>query len=71
MIDVAAPLLLVAVAVAYARRVSTLAAPRPPGGRSGARSRSPPGSCSCSLADLPPLSTIADELVVAHMASTC
>ena len=67
MIDVAAPLLLVAVAVAYARRVSTLARRD--------RSVNPwrqvsfaAGLVILMLADVPPISTIADELVVAHMA---
>lgn len=66
MIDVAAPLLLVAVAVAYARRVATLAR------------RDRPVNLWCQVsfaaglvlllaADVPPVSTIAEELVVAHM----
>jgi cytochrome c oxidase assembly factor CtaG len=66
MIDVLAPLALIAIAAAYARRVSTLAR------------RSRPvelwrqlcfagGVLLLLVADLPPLSTVAEELVVAHM----
>jgi putative membrane protein len=67
MIDVAAPLLLVAVAVAYARRVSTLARRDRP--VSPWRQVSfAAGLVILMLADVPPISTIADELVVAHMA---
>jgi putative membrane protein len=66
-IDVLAPLALIAVGAAYARRSSTLA-------REG---RGVPlwrqvsfgaGLVLLVVADMPPLATIADELVVAHMA---
>jgi len=67
MIDVAAPLLLVAVAVAYARRVSTLAHRERPVGLWRQISFAG-GLLILLLADLPPISTIADELVVGHMA---
>ncbi|MCD6014035.1 MAG: cytochrome c oxidase assembly protein [Solirubrobacterales bacterium] len=67
MIDVAAPLLLVAVAVAYARRVSTLARRDRPVNPWRQVSFAA-GLVILMLADLPPISTIADELVVAHMA---
>jgi putative membrane protein len=65
-IDAGAPLLLIAVAVAYALRVRTLAA----------RERPVPlwrqaffaaGILLLLVSDLPPLSTVAEELVVAHM----
>lgn len=66
-IDIAAPLLLAAVAAGYARRVSTLA-----------RRGSPvalwrqlcfaAGLLLLLVADLPPLATAAEEIVVAHMA---
>jgi putative membrane protein len=66
-IDVAAPLLLVVVAAAYARRVSTLAARGQPVELwrqlcVGA------GLVLLLVADVPPVSTLAEELVVAHMA---
>jgi putative membrane protein len=66
-IDIAAPLLLVAVALGYVRRAATLA------GRGHPvdvwRQVSFAGGIVLLLAaDLPPLSTIAEELVVAHMA---
>ncbi|MGH2988137.1 MAG: cytochrome c oxidase assembly protein [Solirubrobacterales bacterium] len=66
MIDVAAPLLLVAVAVAYARRVATLA------GRDRPVDLWRQVSFAAGLvlllaADVPPVATIAEELVVAHM----
>jgi len=67
MIDVAAPLLLVAVAVAYARRVSTLARRDRPVNPWRQVSFAA-GLVILMLADVPPISTIADELVVAHMA---
>jgi putative membrane protein len=66
-IDVLAPLALIAVGAAYAKRSSTLAA----------RGRAVPfwrqlcfaiGLVVLVLADLPPLATLAEELVVAHMA---
>jgi putative membrane protein len=66
-IDVVAPLLLVAVALGYARRVSTLV-------RRGRRVdlwrqvSFAAGIVVLLLADVPPLSTVAEELVVAHMA---
>ena len=65
-IDAGAPLLLIAVAAAYALRVRTLAA----------RERPVPlwrqaffaaGILLLLVSDLPPLSTVAEELVVAHM----
>ena len=67
MIDVLGPLLLVAVAFAYVRRSSTLAS----------RERPVPvwrqacfgvGLLLVAVADLPPASGVAEELVVAHMA---
>lgn len=66
-IDVAAPLLLVAVAYAYARRASTLA-------RRGAPVALWRQLCFAIgvvvlvAADVPPIATVAEELVVAHMA---
>jgi cytochrome c oxidase assembly factor CtaG len=66
-VDVAAPLLLIAVALAYARRASSLAV----------RGRPVPTWRQVSLAagvvlliavDLPPLGNLAEEVVVAHMA---
>jgi putative membrane protein len=66
MIDVAAPLLLVAVAVAYARRVATLARRDRP--VSPWRQVSFAAGLVLLLgADVPPVATIAEELVVAHM----
>jgi putative membrane protein len=67
MIDVAAPLLLVAVAVAYARRVSTLASRGRPVNLWRQLSFAA-GVLVLLLADVPPISTVAEELVVAHMA---
>ena len=67
MIDVAAPLLLVAVAVAYARRVSTLASRGQPVNLWRQVSFAA-GVLVLLLADVPPISTVAEELVVAHMA---
>ena len=67
MIDVAAPLLLVAVAVAYARRVSTLARRGQPVNLWRQVSFAA-GVLVLLLADVPPISTVAEELVVAHMA---
>ena len=67
MIDVAAPLILIAAAVAYARRAATLARQGRPvdpwrqvcfGG----------GIFVLLVADLPPLAPVAEEIVVAHMA---
>ena len=65
-IDVAAPLLLVAVAAGYARRASTLASRGKPVGTWRQVSFAT-GLLILLGADLPPLSTIAEELVVAHM----
>lgn len=65
-IDVAAPLLLVAVAVGYARRVSTLASRNKPVGIWRQASFAT-GLLILLAADLPPLSTIAEEVVVGHM----
>ncbi len=65
-IDVAAPLLLVAVALSYTRRVRTLASR----GRPVALWRQLSFAAGLVLllaADVPPVSTIAEELVVAHM----
>jgi len=65
-IDVAAPLLLLAVALAYVRRASTLSA----------RGTPVPlwrqlcfaaGFLLLALADMPPLADVAEEIVVAHM----
>jgi putative membrane protein len=67
MIDVAAPLLLVAVAVAYARRVFTLASRDRPVNLWRQVSFAA-GILILLLADVPPIATVADELVVAHMA---
>ena len=67
MIDVAAPLLLVAVAVAYARRASTLARRGQPVNLWRQVSFAA-GIVVLLLADVPPISTVAEELVVAHMA---
>jgi cytochrome c oxidase assembly factor CtaG len=66
LIDVAAPLLLIAVAFAYAKRVQTLAARGKPVNvwrqvSFGA------GIVVLLGSDLPPLSTVAEEIVVAHM----
>lgn len=66
MIEVLAPLLLVAVALAYARRSATLAARGRPVGvwrqvSFGA------GIAVLLVADMPPVSTIAGEIVVGHM----
>jgi putative membrane protein len=66
-IDVVAPLLLVAVALGYARRVSTLARRDQPVDLWRQVSFAA-GIVVLLLADLPPLSTVAEELVVAHMA---
>jgi cytochrome c oxidase assembly factor CtaG len=66
-IDVAAPLLLIAVAAGYARRTATLAGH----GRPVAlwrRISFGAGALILLLADLPPLAGVAEELVVAHMA---
>jgi cytochrome c oxidase assembly factor CtaG len=65
-VDVAAPLFLIAVALAYARRAATLSA----------RGRPVPTARQVSFAagvilliaaDLPPLGNVAEEIVVAHM----
>ena len=67
MIDVLAPLGLALVALAYFRRCGTLAARGTPvpGWR---RTCFAAGILVLALADLPPLATVAEELVVAHMA---
>jgi cytochrome c oxidase assembly factor CtaG len=67
MIDVAAPLLLIAVAVAYARRASTLAR-RGQSVNLWRQVSFAAGVVVLLLADVPPISTVAEELVVAHMA---
>lgn len=66
-IDVAAPLLLLAVAYAYARRAATLAGRGTPVGVWRQISFAA-GLLVLLLADLPPLATVAEELVVGHMA---
>jgi len=66
-IDVAAPLLLLAVAYAYARRAATLAGRGTPVGVWRQVSFAA-GLLVLLLADLPPLATVAEELVVGHMA---
>jgi cytochrome c oxidase assembly factor CtaG len=66
MIDVAAPLLLVAVAVAYARRVATLARRDRPV-NPWRQASFAAGLVLLLGADVPPVATIAEELVVAHM----
>ena len=66
-IDVAAPLLLVAVAAAYARRLTTLGRRAQPVALWRQVSFTA-GILLLLLADVPPVSTIAEELVVAHMA---
>ena len=65
-IDVAAPLLLVAVAVGYARRALTLAARGKPV-KIWRQISFAAGLLILLGADLPPLSTIAEEIVVGHM----
>ena len=67
LVDVLAPLALALVAFAYFRRCATLAArgTAVPGWR---RACFGAGVVVLALADLPPLATVADELVVAHMA---
>ena len=67
-IDVAAPLLLVAVAVAYARRCVDPGPPRASRSAIWRQVSFAAGLLILLLADLPPISTIAEELVVAHMA---
>jgi cytochrome c oxidase assembly factor CtaG len=66
-IDVAAPLLLLAVALAYARRTATLARRGAPVGAWRQVSFAA-GLVVLLLADLPPVATVAEELVVGHMA---
>ena len=66
-IDVAAPLLLLAVALVYARRTATLAERGAPVGIWRQISFAA-GLLVLLLADLPPVSTVAEELVVGHMA---
>ena len=65
-IDVAAPLVLLAVAVAYARRALTLAQRESPVAiwRQAAFAA---GIVLLVVADVPPLADVAEELVVAHM----
>ncbi len=65
-INVAAPLLLVAVAVGYARRSSTLARRGTPVGLWRQISFAA-GISVLMVADVPPISTVAEELVVGHM----
>ena len=67
LVDVLAPLALALVAFAYFRRCTTLAArgAAVPGWR---RACFAAGIVVLALADLPPLATVAEELVVAHMA---
>jgi putative membrane protein len=65
-IDVAAPLLLLAVAAGYARRTSTLAARGTPVGPWRQASFAA-GVVLLVVADVPPLAEVAEELVVAHM----
>lgn len=65
-IDVAAPLLLVAVAFGYARRSSTLARRGTPVGLWRQISFGA-GITVLIVADMPPISAIAEELVVGHM----
>ncbi len=67
MIDVLAPLALIAIAAAYARRATTLSRQ----GRPVALWRQvcfAAGVLVLLAADLPPVSTVAEELIVAHMA---
>ena len=65
-IDVAAPLLLLAVAAGYARRTSTLAARGTPVA-SWRQASFVAGLILLVVADVPPLADVAEELVVAHM----
>jgi cytochrome c oxidase assembly factor CtaG len=65
-IDVAAPLLLLAVAAAYARRASTLSARGVPVATWRQVSFAA-GVVLLVAADVPPLADVAEELVVAHM----
>jgi cytochrome c oxidase assembly factor CtaG len=66
LIDVAAPLLLIVVAVGYARRVQTLSARGKPVNLWRQVSFAA-GIVLLLGSDLPPLSTVAEEIVVAHM----
>jgi putative membrane protein len=66
-IDVAAPLLLIAVAAAYARRASTLAHREKPV-PAWRQASFAVGLLLLLVADVPPLSDVAEELVVGHMA---
>lgn len=66
LIDVAAPLLLAAVALGYARRTSTLARRGKPVAIWRQISFAA-GLLLLLVADLPPLATVAEEIVVAHM----
>jgi cytochrome c oxidase assembly factor CtaG len=65
-IDVAAPLLLLAVAAGYARRASTLSARGTPVGTWRQVSFAA-GVALLVVADVPPLGEVAEEIVVAHM----
>jgi cytochrome c oxidase assembly factor CtaG len=66
-VDVAAPLFLLAVAYAYARRAASLAARGKPVPLARQVSFAA-GVAVLILADLPPLAGVAEDLVVAHMA---
>jgi putative membrane protein len=66
-VDVAAPLFLIAVALAYARRAATLAARDRPVPRARQVSFAA-GVVLLIAADMPPVSTVAEEIVVGHMA---
>ena len=66
-IDIVAPLLLVAVAGGYARRAATLAGRGTPVALWRQLSFAA-GLLLLLVADLPPLATVAEEIVVAHMA---
>lgn len=66
MIDVAAPLLLIAVSLAYVRRVATLAARGKPVNVWRQVSFAA-GMLILLVSDLPPLGNVAEEIIVAHM----
>lgn len=66
MIDVAAPLLLIAVSLAYVRRVATLAARGRPVDVWRQVSFAA-GMLLLLVSDLPPLGNVAEEIIVAHM----
>ena len=67
MIDVAAPVILIAVAVAYARRVATLSRQGRPV-HVWRQVAFGSGILILLLADMPPLAPVAEDVVVAHMA---